>query len=106
MRLILSVKLSVLSGGMRGREMKGKDLVPSADMALTAILDGEAFPAAELDLKTALAFLHRDTIVLPDAPKGYLRVCYNGLSLGFVKNLGSRCNNLHPQNRRIRMSIQ
>lgn len=87
-------------------EMKGKDLVPSADMAFTAILDGEAFPAAELDLKTALAFLHRDTIVLPDAPKGYLRVCYNGLSLGFVKNLGSRCNNLHPQNRRIRMSIQ
>ena len=59
----------------------------------------------EVDKLTALHYLHRDTIVLPEAPKGYLVLTYRGLPIGFVKNLGTRCNNLHPQSRRIRMDI-
>ena len=39
-------------------------------------------------------------------PHGYLLVSYQGLPLGFVKNLGNRCNSLHPQGRRIRMDIR
>jgi NOL1/NOP2/fmu family ribosome biogenesis protein len=53
----------------------------------------------------ALKYLHRDTIVLADAPKGFVLVCYENHPLGFVKNLGNRCNSLHPQGRRIRMDI-
>lgn len=84
---------------------KGRDLVPDADLALSYMLSDGAFPSANLSREEALAFLHRDMIVLPDAPKGFVKVCYGGLPLGFVKNIGSRCNNLHPQSRRIRMNI-
>jgi NOL1/NOP2/fmu family ribosome biogenesis protein len=68
-------------------------------------LDRDAFPSMNVDLKTALSYLHRDAILLPDAPKGYMLVCYEDLPLGFVKNLGNRCNSLHPQGRRIRMDV-
>jgi NOL1/NOP2/fmu family ribosome biogenesis protein len=80
-------------------------LVPDADLVLSIMLSDDAFPYADVDKEDALAFLHRDAIVLPDSPKGYLIIRYAGLPLGFVKNLGNRCNNLHPQSRRIRMDI-
>lgn len=98
-------RLHPLRMGVNKGETKGKDFVPSADWALSIAFDDKAYPAAEVDKRTALKFLHRDTISLPDAPLGYNVITYRGLPLGFVKNLGSRCNNLHPQSRRIRMDI-
>lgn len=97
--ILRPLRSSVVKG-----EMKGKDLVPCADYALSLSYEGE-YPEVELDLKTALSFLHRDSFALPDAPLGYLAVCYRGHRLGFVKNLGRRCNNLHPQSRRILMDV-
>jgi len=97
--------LKVISAGCAVGTVKGKVLVPDADMALSIKLSGNAFPRAEVDRHTALSYLHRDAIVLPEAPDGYVLVCHEGLPLGFVKNLGKRCNSLHPQSRRIRMDI-
>ncbi len=97
--------LHVIASGCAVGTFKGNTLVPDADLALSTVFNREAFPSAEVDRKTALAFLHRDAITLPDAPKGYVTIMYEGLPLGFVKNLGNRCNNLHPQSRRIRMNI-
>lgn len=65
----------------------------------------ESVPKVELDLQQALRYLHRDTLFLPDAPRGMLTVCYRSHPLGFVKNLGSRCNNLYPKSRRIQMDV-
>jgi NOL1/NOP2/fmu family ribosome biogenesis protein len=70
------------------------------------MLSEDAYPAVELDRQAALAFLHRDAQVFPDAPRGYLLLKHEGLALGFVKNLGNRSNSLHPQSRRIRMDIK
>ena len=61
---------------------------------------------ADVDKDTALAFLHRDAIMLTGMEKGYVLIRYEGVNLGFVKNIGNRCNNLHPQSRRIRMNIK
>ncbi len=101
----LESELHVIAAGCAVGVMKGKTLVPDADLALSIAFNREIFPAAEVDRMTALAFLHRDAISLPDAPKGYVTIIYEGVPLGFVKNLGNRCNNLHPQSRRIRMNI-
>ncbi len=101
----LEAALHVIAAGCAVGIMKGRTLVPDADLALSTAFNRDAFPCAEVDRKTALAFLHRDAIMLPDAPKGYVTIIYDGLPLGFVKNLGNRCNNLHPQSRRIRMNI-
>lgn len=102
---VLEPQLHVIAAGCAVGVMKAGTLVPDADLALSIMLDKDAYPSAEVDLKTALAYLHRDAIMLPDSPKGFVLVKYEGLPLGFVKNLGNRCNNLHPQSRRIRMDV-
>lgn len=43
--------------------------------------------------------------VSEELPKGYYRVTYKGMGLGFVKHLGNRVNNLFPVERRILMKI-
>lgn len=65
----------------------------------------EKIPRVELDLQQALRYLHRDSLFLPDAPRGMLVVCYRQHPLGFAKNLGTRCNNLYPKSRRIQMDV-
>lgn len=103
---LLESCLHVLAAGCAVGVMKGQVLVPDADLALSIIRSEDAFPLAEVDRDTALAFLHKDAVMLPDNEKGYVIICHGGLPLGFVKNLGNRCNNLHPQARRIRMDIR
>lgn len=92
--------------GLKKGEQKGKDFVPDADWALSLDFPRGQYPEAALDKPTALGFLHRDSIFLPDAPLGYILVTYKGIPLGFVKNIGRRCNNLYPQARRILMDIR
>ncbi len=103
---ILESAIRPLSTGVAAGEVKNGKLIPSADLALSQILKESAFPRVELDRETALSFLHRDSICLPDAPLGHIAVTYKGLGLGFVKNIGARCNNLLPMSRRILMNIQ
>lgn len=98
-------KLNVISAGTHAFTVKGRDRIPCADLALSALLDPEDFPCVELSKEDALRFLHKDTLAISDAPTGFLLVKYCGVPLGFVKNLGTRCNNLHPSSRRILMDI-
>lgn len=97
--------LHPLTKGVAIGVMKGKDLVPHADLALVNCLSEQAFESVELDKQDALLFLHKDPIVLKNAARGLILVKYDNYNLGFVKNLGNRCNNLLPQGRRIRMDI-
>ena len=98
-------QLRPIQAGVAKGELKGRDLVPSADWALSITLPDGEYPVADLDLGTALKFLHRDSIFLNDVPKGFVLVRFEGHPLGFVKNLGCRCNNLHPQSRKIKMDV-
>ena len=98
--------LHVLAAGCAVGVLKGQTLVPDADLALNMALSRDAYPRVDVDRETALAFLHKDPVAFPESPKGYLMVVYDGLPLGFVKNIGNRCNSLHPQHRRIRMDIK
>ncbi|MCQ2148534.1 MAG: rRNA cytosine-C5-methyltransferase, partial [Bacteroidales bacterium] len=97
--------LRPLRSGVAVGTLKGSTLVPDSDLALCSLLSEKAFTRAEVDKGTALAYLHRDTIVLPGIEKGFVTICYEGHPIGFVKNLGNRCNNLHPASRRIRMDV-
>ncbi len=66
----------------------------------------DPYPTFDLDRRTALHYLHGDAISIPDAPLGLLTLTYQGHPLGPGKNLGRRCNNLYPKDRRIRMDIR
>ena len=98
-------RLRPLRAGVKEGSWKGKDFIPDPDWAMSITFDRTRYPESPVDKQTGLRFLHRDSIVLKDAPLGYNVITYRGVPLGFVKNLGRRCNNLHPQSRRIRMDI-
>ena len=97
--------LHPLRCGLSKGVMKGKDFVPDADWALSIKYERGTYPEFELDKPTALKYLHRDAIVLPGAPAGHVLVTYRSVPLGFVKNIGPRCNNLLPKGRKINMDV-
>jgi len=97
----------LLSSGFAVGELKGSDLVPDEDLALSLGLKRGAFPEVGIDKPSALAFLHKDALTLEEGtPRGIVLLTYKGVPLGFVKNLGNRTNNLHPMSRRIIMDIK
>lgn len=101
-RLIKS-KLNVLHSGITLAEIKGKDLIPQQSLALSPALNRNIFPAVEIDLTTAIFYLRKEAITLPEeCPKGFVLLTYKNTPLGWVKNLGNRANNLYPQEWRIR----
>lgn len=91
---------SRIKGGKKTRDAEP----PEMERILAVDFDKSAYVTAELDRETALAYLRRESIVLPPVvAKGIVIVCYEGLPLGPVKNIGSRANNLYPKNWRILM---
>lgn len=102
---LLESKLRVIRSGVAVAQLKGRDLIPEADLALSTAYRRCSFPELELDRATALKFLAREPFVLEGMPKGFFLLTHKNLPLGFVKNLGNRCNNLLPASRRIRMDI-
>ena len=115
---LLSKHLKIVSSGravatMLASKRGGVALVPHADLALSlhigTILDylRENYKfkveSVELPLEQIQAFLAKEPLLLPDAPTGYLLLTYKSAGIGFVKNLGNRCNSLLPNARRIKM---
>lgn len=86
--------------------IKGRDLIPTQQLAMSTILSQDSFPSVEVDRLTALQYLRCEALKLPeDTPKGITLLKYCGRPLGFVKNLGNRANNLYPAEWRIRSAI-
>ena len=86
-------------------EIKGRDLIPHTSLALSKSIQLENVLQAEVELRDALLFLKKETINLSEAEKGFVLIKYRNMPLGWVKNLGNRCNNLYPNEWRIRMKI-
>lgn len=100
-------ELQVISAGVEIAEVKGKDLIPTQQLALSALLDPGAFPCVGVDRAGALAYLARQGVELPPAtPRGFVLLTFGGLPLGFVKNIGNRVNNLYPKEWRIKQLQQ
>ena len=98
--------IHVLTAGVPLGEVKGRDAVPSAVLALSSALRPEAFATVDLPRPEALRYLRREALSLPaDVPRGYVLAAYGGLPLGFMKQLGPRANNLFPDEWRIRKEL-
>jgi 16S rRNA C967 or C1407 C5-methylase (RsmB/RsmF family)/NOL1/NOP2/fmu family ribosome biogenesis protein len=103
--LIINKQLKCMHSGLLLGEIKGSDFIPGAGMALSKKLDKNFIETVDVDYETAILFLRKEAIFLPDSKKGYLLITYKGQGLGWVKNMGNRCNNLYPQEWRIRMKL-
>lgn len=102
----LPQNIRVVHAGIDVAEQKGKDFIPQHGVAMCPDLRMKQFVRFDASLQQALQFLHKDAIVLdPDLPKSWILICYDGVPLGFVKNLGNRTNNNYPSEWRIRMNI-
>ena len=62
----------------------------------------EAFPNVPLTREQALAYLRTEALALGGVPLGLVLLTYEGVPLGFAKNVGNRLNNLYPNEWRIR----
>jgi len=80
-----------------------KEQTPPHALAMSTLSNN--YPQWELTLDTALNYLRKQSLTnMPaDLSKGYVIVTYKNHPLGFVKNIGSRANNLYPQEWRIRI---
>ena len=100
--LALMQKMKVLHCALPLADIKNNKLLPLHQLAMSNELHRDAFRVVELEREQALAYLHREALVLQQAPVGYLLLTYQGMPLGFVKNIGNRANNLYPAEWRIR----
>lgn len=83
-------------------ELKGKDIVPSQELALSTILDRSRFNEVELTRKQAIDYLRCQAVTLPEGtPRGFVLATFGGYPLGWLKNIGNRANNLYPKSWRI-----
>lgn len=98
---LLGRQLQLIHAGVELGTLKGRKFVASQGLALSAALRRDAFPEAEVDTATALAYLRREALGGFDAPRGSLLLTHTGAPLGFVNHLGSRSNNLYPAPWRI-----
>ena len=94
----------LMNAGIPLATPRGNSLLPAHGLALSTALATDAFPRAETDLDTALAYLRHEAIALPAAPRGIVLLTYRDVPLGFAKNLGTRANTLYPAEWRIRTS--
>lgn len=82
--------------------VKGRDAIPSQQLALSRVYRRGAFPEVDVDRSSALMYLRGEAPQLPSGtPRGHILLTYRDLPLGFVKNIGTRCNNLYPRPWRI-----
>lgn len=100
---LLKSHLKVIHAGITLGELKGKDYVPQHALAMSVALNRDAFVTAEVNYQQAIAYLRTESIVLEEGvERGFVLLTYQGIPLGFVKQVGNRANNLYPNEWRIR----
>lgn len=96
---ILAKCLYIKKAGIEIGSIKGKDVIPSHELALS-LLPLDSLAGIEVTKEQALQYLRRKELVL-EAPKGWRLVKYGGLPLGWVKVLPNRINNYYPAEWRV-----
>ena len=95
-------QMTCISTGFGLGEERGKGIAPQHSLSMAKDFRKEAFPNVALTREQALAYLRTEALTLTDVPLGLLLLTYEGVPLGFAKNVGNRQNNLYPNEWRIR----
>ena len=102
---LLDRRLKVLYLGLAVGEVKKKNLKPDPALALAAKGLRSDFPRMDLDHQPSLQYLSRENLSAPPG-QGWQVLAYQGLNLGFGKQVQGRVNNYYPDYWRIRMNWQ
>lgn len=102
---VIANALKKRSVGIKLGALKGGKLVPAHELAQSLLLSRK-LPAINLSKEAALCFLKKEAFTVPENSKaGWNLVTYEGLGLGWVKNLQNRINNYLPNEFRIKMDL-
>ena len=96
---VLAKCLYIKKAGIECGTIKGKDVIPSHELALS-LLPLENLSSIELSEEQALQYLRRKEIKA-DVSTGWTLVRFGGLPLGWIKVLPNRINNYYPAEWRI-----
>ena len=96
---ILANYLYIKKAGVCLGELKGKDIVPNHELALSTMPLAN-IATLELSKEDALQYLRRKEIKI-DAAVGWALITHKNIRLGWVKVLPNRINNYYPQEWRI-----
>ncbi|WP_439882939.1 methyltransferase RsmF C-terminal domain-like protein [Pontibacter sp. MBLB2868] len=97
--------MHVIYAGTEIAEVKGKKLKPMHSLALSQHLNKSKFSSVDLNLEQALKYLRKEDISLEGGGNDWLLLQYQGVPLGFAKQIGNRINNYYPKEWRIRMEL-
>ncbi len=96
----------VIHAGIPLVETIGHKLNPLPGLAFASSFNQNILPKYEVDLSTALRYFKKEALILENLPsKGWIHLIYNGISIGFVKNIGNRANNPYPAMWAIKMNL-
>ena len=98
----ISTQLTCISTGFGLGEERGRGIAPQHSLSMLKDLRKEAFPNVALTKEQALSYLRTEALQLAGVPLGLVLLTYEGVPLGFAKNVGNRQNNLYPNEWRIR----
>lgn len=97
---LLMEQLRVRYAGVELGTIAKDDLLPSHALALSDLVS-DTVQSITLNKEQALQYLRKQNFDLHIEQKGWIRVMYQGLSLGWLKSLGNRFNNYYPKEYRI-----
>lgn len=97
---LLQQHLYLRKAGVNIGAVKGKDLVPSHELAL-CLLHHAGITRVALDLPQALQYLRKKDVLPVEGLKGWALATYEGIALGWMKLLPNRVNNYYPTEWRI-----
>jgi 16S rRNA C967 or C1407 C5-methylase (RsmB/RsmF family)/NOL1/NOP2/fmu family ribosome biogenesis protein len=97
-------QLKLVYAGTNLATVKHDKLVPEHSFAVSNILQQESFQCLDVDEKTAVSYLRKETVAFDGYEKGFSIVRYQNLPIGWVNVLQNRANNMYPAEWRIRMA--
>lgn len=86
--------------GMEIGQMKGKDFIPSHEVAMSGLLRDQK--SIELDYQEAIRYLRKETFPLSEQENGWYLAKFEGTVLGWIKIAAGRMKNHYPKDWMIR----
>lgn len=97
---LLQKNLYLRKVGITVGAIKGKDLVPNHELALSMLMNN-GIQTVDASLEEALLYLKKKEMNLENISKGWTVITFRQLALGWVKVLHNRVNNYYPMEWRI-----
>lgn len=103
--LLLSQHLRLIYVGIHIGQVNKNIIVPDHSLSLSMCVHS-AIPTVDLSLYDALLYLKKELHSIESNDRSWLLATYQGLGIGWLKNLGNRINNYLPNEHKILMKLE